>query len=302
MDALSLNSSDHLQAKTRSAMRPTFSRRGTIASMAALAGLLLAAGSLVTPWLTVFAGLQPIVGFDLDGGYLAGVGIASVGLIAVAAVAGGRTFLRPAAALGGLVMSIDALYQHARIAAYVSDPGPAGALTQPTLGSGALLMAAAGGLIMLAVLSAPLRPAALTRSVTMRLIVALGLFTAAWIHVLLAPRHLSESTILGTGYIVAAAVQLSLAVLALVRPRDWVWAGVIAVNAGLIAIYAYAVIIGLPFGNVDHASGLASVTGEPIDLPGIVTKAAEIGSLVIAFVLIGGADGRRETEEVLPAA
>jgi len=73
-------------------------------------------------------------------------------------------------------------------------------------------------------------------------------------------------------------------------PRDWNLALVVAINVTLIAIYAYAVLVGLPFaGTSEHgaAVGLVVGAGEPIDILGAVSKVGELLSLAIAFRLLG---------------
>ena len=74
------------------------------------------------------------------------------------------------------------------------------------------------------------------------------------------------------------------------RPRRWVYYGIVVVNVALVLIYADAVLVGLPFGATMHGSGLVIGSGEPLDLPGVISKAAELVSLALAFVLVGRAD------------
>ena len=264
-------------------------------------GLGLVALGAETPWLTVFRGLQPIPGFTLDGGYLSGAAVAAVAVLLVAATAGGARLLRLVAIVAALIVVADSLYVAARIAAYVADPGPAAALTQPTAGPGALLMAAGGLLILAAAVVAPLRPGRLEHGIGARLVLAGGLLLAGWVHLVLTPAHLGEATILGVGFLVAAIAQVGLAGLALARPRDWVWYAVVLVNTALIAIYAYAVLVGLPFSaDHDHAMGLVVGSGEPIDLPGAVSKIAELATLGIVFMLLGRSEQGAGTHATTP--
>lgn len=265
------------------------SRRTAIAASAAGIGLALAGLSLVTPWITVFRGLQPIPGFQLEGGRLAGLAIGVVGLLAVGATIGGGRVLRTIAALGALAILLDAALVHGQIAAYVADPGPAGPLTQPTLGAGAAGMAIAGGLLLLACLLIPLRNDRLQPRVALRLLMAAGLLVAGWIHLLLVPEHLAESTILGLGFLGSGIAQLALAGLVVWRSRAWNLSAVVALNATLIVVYAYAVLVGLPFGGGEHgdAAGLVVGAGEPIDAFGALSKIGEVVSLLIAFALLG---------------
>jgi hypothetical protein len=83
---------------------------------------------------------------------------------------------------------------------------------------------------------------------------------AGIIHLVMAPSHWGESSVEGAGFLVAGWVQLALAV-ALVRadpPRRPVLAGVAAVDATLIALWAVSR-TGLPFAG-SHAGHAASVT------------------------------------------
>lgn len=266
------------------------SPRAAVAVSAAGIGLALVALSLVIPWITVFRGLQPIPGVALEGGRLAGVAIGVVGLLAVGATIGGGRILRPVAALGGLAILLDAALVHGQIAAFVADPGPAGPLTQPTLGLGAAAMAVAGGFLLTASLLIPLRQDRLQSRVVLRLVMAAGLLVAGWIHLLLVPEHLAESTILGVGFLGAGIAQLALAGLGIWRPRLWTLSAVVALNATLVVVYAYAVLVGLPFSGGEHgeaAVGLVIGTGEPIDVFGALSKIGEVTSLLLAFALLG---------------
>ncbi|MEP6995372.1 MAG: hypothetical protein ABI968_12675 [Acidobacteriota bacterium] len=242
------------------------------------------------PWITVFRGLQPITGFQLEGGELAGVALGVVGLLAVGATIGGGRVFRSLAALGALAILLDAALVHGQIAAYVADPGPAGLLTQPTLGVGAAEMAIAGGLLLVASLLIPLRNDRLQPRVALRLLMAAGLLVAGWIHLLLVPEHLADSMILGLGFLASGIAQLALAGLVTWRSRGWNLTAVVALNAALIVIYAYAVLVGLPFGGGEHgeaAIGLVVGAGEPIDAFGALSKFGELASLLIAFALLG---------------
>ena len=61
------------------------------------------------------------------------------------------------------------------------------------------------------------------------------------------------------------------------------------VNVALLAVWAYAVLIGLPLGDGsghDAVSGLVIGSGEPIDLASAITKLAELASLSIALILM----------------
>jgi len=254
------------------------------------AGLVLVGVALGVPWITVFRGLQPIPGFVLEGGPLAGVLLGAVGLLLVGATIGGSRVLRPIALIATVAVIVDAVLLQMRIADYVANPGPAAPLTQPTAGVGAALMAAGAALLLVAIAASPVRRHRLERSDVVRLLLAGFLLIAGWIHLLLVPQHMDESPILGIGFAASGVTQLALAALVTWRPRDWNLAAVVAVNVTLIAIYAYAVFVGLPFGGgSEHeaAAGLVVGAGEPIDAFGAISKVAELAGVAIAFQLLG---------------
>ena len=261
-----------------------------IAVAAAGLGLGLVGLATVVSWITVFRGLQAVPGFVLEGGPLAGLVLGASGLLMVAATLGGGRALRPIAFVAAVVVVADATLAQLRIVDYVANPGPAGPLTQPTAGIGAGLMAIGAGSILLSIVVLPIQSRRLEPAVVARLLMSAALFLAGWIHLLLVPEHLDESPILGIGFLASGLAQLALAAVVLWRPRDWNLALVVAINVTLIAIYAYAVLVGLPFaGTSEHgaAVGLVVGAGEPIDILGAVSKVAELLSLTIAFGLLG---------------
>jgi hypothetical protein len=124
-----------------------------------------------------------------------------------------------------------------------------------------------------------------------RAFIAAALIATGWIHLLLAPEHLGESTILGLGFLASGLAQVGLAGLVMWRPASWNLGLVVVLNATLIVVYAYAVLVGLPFGagsDHDHAMapGLRIGAGEPIDWYGGISKVAELISAAIAFALL----------------
>ena len=124
-----------------------------------------------------------------------------------------------------------------------------------------------------------------------RLVMAAALFVAGSIHLLLVPEHLGESPILGSGFLASGIAQVVLAGLALWRLRAWSLGLTVVVNLTLIAMYAYAVLVGLPFSAASEhvhadAPGLMVGTGEPIDAYGLVSKIAELLSGAIALLLL----------------
>lgn len=278
----------YANALTQSSVIRHATPRASLAAASAVGGLALIALGSALPWLTLFRGLQAQPGFLLDGGKLAGVAIASAGLLLVAARIGGGRILRALAIVGSAGIMFDSLLVASRIAAYVADPGPAGPLTQPTTGPGPLVMAIGGAFLLIAAVSAPLAVRRLTRTDVTRLVLGGVLFAAGWIHLLLTPEHLNESTILGSGFFVAGIVQVVLAALVVARPRDSILYLIVATNVALIAIYANAVMIGLPFGAGEHqAAGLVLGTGEPVDIFGALTTIAQVAGFLVAVILLG---------------
>jgi hypothetical protein len=281
--------------------RPAASHRSRAAVVAAALGLVLVGLGAALPWLTLFNGLQPLRGFRLDGGDLSGLAVASAALLLIAARHGGSRVLRPLAVLGAAVVVIGALTSASRIAAYVADPGPTAALASPTQGVGPLVMAAGGGALVVAALIAPLPARAMRRATVVRVGLAAATFVAAWMHLVLTPEHLGESTLLGLGFLAAGLVQLALAAVVVERPSERALSLLVVVNVALLAIWAYAVLVGLPLADGGHdsgeAAGLVIGHGEPIDLAAAITKAAELASLLLAVLLLHR-PGARESGSV----
>jgi hypothetical protein len=267
-------------------------------SLVVLAVALMVIGAAL-PWLVVFNGLTAIRGFSLDGGMLGGAVLAVVALLYVQARHGGARYLRPLAIVIAFAVAADSVYSAWRIDQYIAAPGPTGVLTAPAPGSGPYVLAFAGVLLVVAAAIAPAAPGRLTGRSIARLALALLLLIAATIHLILTPEHLGISTILGLGFLAAGLAQLVLAAAAL-GGRGVVAAmgmnAVVVVNIALIAIYVYAVLVGLPIeaGHADDAVGLALGAGEPVDVKGGVDFAAEVAAVVIAAVLSLGRSGLTE--------
>ncbi|MEA5455052.1 hypothetical protein SPF06_10010 [Sinomonas sp. JGH33] len=263
--------------------------RATGALSAGAAGLALVGAGAWLPWLTVFNGLTTIRGFALDGGYLAGIALLAAGMLVLAGRRGGSAFLRPLAMIGCTVVLGDSLFSGWRIASYVGDPGPAAGLVMPVAGIGPLVMAVGGLALLFAGAVAPLGRRRLEPGLGLPLVLAVALFTAGWIHVVLAPEHFAESLLLGVGFLASGLMQIALSSLVVGRPRDGVLSLSIATNVALIALYAYAVLVGLPGdGGADsaHATGLIIGSGEAIEPTGVAAKLAELVALAFAIVLL----------------
>jgi len=133
---------------------------------------------------------------------------------------------------------------------------------------------------------------------------------AAVMHAVLTPEHFEHSTLMGAGFVAATVVELTLAMAVILAPITWVYAATIVVAAGLIGMYAWNVMIGLPFvqaaetaaheegaaheeaSHGGHQDGLVIGAGEPVDAAGAVTKGAELGSIALAGWLITRRPGR----------
>ncbi|HEY8718316.1 hypothetical protein [Pengzhenrongella sp.] len=277
-----------IAASSRARSSGSVRRRARAALVFAVVGLALITVSALLPWVTLFHGLQPIRGFRLDGGDLAGFAVASVALAAVAARHGGGRILRPLAVTGAIVVMAGSLNSARLIAAYVADPGPTGALVGPVAGFGPLVMAAGGLTLLAASLVGPAHDGRMRHGLPIRVVMAAATFVAAWMHFVLTPEHLGQSTLLGLGFLAAGIVQLVLCVVVVERPGSAALSVLVMVNVALLVIWAYAVLVGLPIGGEGQhaASGLVVGSGEPIDLAAAITKVAELVSLSIALVLM----------------
>jgi hypothetical protein len=274
------------------------SPRASAAVALTVAGALAVAAGAALPWVVLFRGLRPIAGFQLEGGILAAVAVAAAALPTAAGRLGGARLLRPLAVLAGLLVAADAVLNGVRIAAYVADPGPAGPLAQPAAGAGPWVMAAGGVLLAAAAAVAPVPHRRIDRGGVVRLALAAVLLTAGAIHLLLTPEHLAEATLLGLGFLAAGLAQLALAALIVLRPPgDLVLTAAVTVTVALVALYVYAVLVGLPFGESgehEEAAGLVLGAGEPVDWWGFVDLVAELAALPLAAVLLRSGAGEQE--------
>lgn len=267
---------------------------------AALAALAVVAAGLLLPWLTVLHGTAALDGIAAGGGILAGVAAASALVIVAADRYGwpsGRWFALGASA----VAAAGSVWAARSIEDYAAHPGPAGALASPEPGPGPWVLAAGSAAVAVAALL-PVRgefrgadrtgadrtgAGQTVAGLPARLGLAATAFTAGWIHLLLVPEHWGESVLLGAGFLGAGVVQLALALAVVERPGQAVHLALLAVNVALVAVWLYAVFVGLPVTG-PHAHGEAGWpvgAGEPIDPVAIVAKAAEITGAVWAGML-----------------
>ena len=262
-------------------------RRGLTISLIGTAMILMVLGAAL-PWLVVFNGLTTVPGLSLDGGFLAGIMVAVVCVLYVAARHGGARILRPIALVASAAVLADSLYSGWRIAGYIEHPGSTAALTVPSAGPGPYVMAAGAAILFVAAAIAPHRISPLARQALIRLLLALVLLTAASIHLILSPQHFSESPLLGVGFLLAGIVQLGAAAVVLTRADDRGLNLVLLVSIALIAIYGYAVFVGLPLDSehaADTAGGLTLGAGEPVDFTGLVNVIAQITAIPLALIL-----------------
>lgn len=262
--------------------------RGHLALACAAIGLALMAAADAMPWLTLFHGLRPLAGFRLGGGDLSGLAVAAVSLLLVAARHGGGRVLKPSAVvLAGLVVA-GGVSAALSIGSYVRAPGSAAALTAPSSGPGPWTLAAGGVAILVAALIAPVSRRPLPTAMRLPLLLAGATFAAGWMHLLLTPEHLGVSPVLGAGFLLSGLAQLALAVLAVERPSERVWSLLVMLNTALVVVWAYAVLVGLPFAGDEHGDvgGLAIGSGEPLDLAAVITKTAELAGIAVALVLM----------------
>ena len=262
-------------------------RSGITISLISAAVIFMILGAAL-PWLVVFNGLTSVPGFSLDGGFLAGIMVAVVCVLYVAARHGGAQILRPVALVASAAVLAGSLYSGWRISEYVAHPGSTAVLTIPSAGPGPYVMAAGAAILIIATATAPSRVTPLNRQALVRLLLALVLLTAASIHLTLSPQHFSESPLLGTGFLFAGIVQLGAAAVVLTGAGDRGLNLVLLVSIALIAVYGYAVFVGLPLDSehaADTAGGLTLGAGEPVDFTGAVTAIAEIAAIPIALFL-----------------
>ena len=102
---------------------------------------------------------------------------------------------------------------------------------------------------------------------------------AAAIHLALAPAHIGESHVLGWGFLVAAWIQLAIAVLAVTRPSKRLWLATIAASAAMVGTWAVSRTTGLPLSG--HAGEVESMT-----IVDLTTVGLELATIVGAIALL----------------
>lgn len=249
------------------------------------------------PWVTIFRGTETLTGWNGSPRYLAGLAVASAALTLLFLRTGLPIAFRRLAALAGLIVVAGTALNIWQVASMASPHSVTAQLLDPRLGPGPFVMLA-GAIFLLAGVAIPASASRVPAGVWPRVTLAGALFTSGWIHLALTPEHLQQATILGLGFLVAGLAQLALAGLLTVRPSNLAYYAVVGLSATLIALYAIAVLKGLPFGGGhDHGSGLVLGSGEPIDLQGAISKLAELFSLAAALVLVGRPDAIRPADQ-----
>ena len=159
-------------------------------------------------------------------------------------------------------------------------------LTVPSAGPGPFFTLAGGIALIGAALAAPAAQARLGRGMLLRLLLSVSLIIAADLHLVRTPQHIDEALLLGVGFLAAGLVQLAFAVYVVVGQDDRPIGLLLAVTIALIAIYAYALLVGLPLdsGHTDSVTGLRLGSGEPVTATGVVDVLAEIATVALALV------------------
>jgi hypothetical protein len=270
-------------AGVRAAPRPPLvDWRATAATAGVGAGTMLVLVGTLLPWVTATGELRPVNALAGDGAYLitAAVGVAAMWVAFLRS--GGSPVLRVLIGLSGVLIAYWAAFDTWQLTRLASG-GVAAGLS--LLGPGGPVVIAGGVVVAASAVASP-RPAAGARRVEpLRVLLAAALLTTASIHLQLMPDHFAESWILGLGFIVAAMAQLALGAVILVDGSRLAYLGMVGLSVVLIAIYAYAVLHGLPIGGRDM-EGLKVGTGEAVDLSGALSKGAELVSIVLALVLL----------------
>jgi hypothetical protein len=264
--------------------------RAVVAVLAVAGGSLLIAGSLL-PWLSLYAGIDPISGIDgLNGRVLVSTG-------AVSAAAGLIYIRRPSkqlqyglAALGFVASGFAAWVVSQVLGSYQqlqSDP-----LVLASLGAGTFV-ALGGALMVLGTLLVPRhadagrgrnRQATVVsaqrdaRTVLLTGVVAF-LVSAAMIHLVVVGPHLQESTLYAAFFVGAAVAQLVAAMtLTMSRHRRWLMAVALG-NALVIVVWAVSRTVGLPIG---PTPGVA----ESVSLPDVLATVAEVAIVTLSVALV----------------
>lgn len=280
-----------IRAATRLPSNPAFALHSvTYAPLLVAGGAICVAVSAFLPWVVVFGGLQSVRGIDVPVVLLA----EGASALALAAWVLGHREGKPRAlwllaVIAGVASVAYGALEVQRLVSFLSSPGPTGALLEPVAGPGAPLFVLGSLLMVAGIAMTGSRRIRVSFVVRRNGVLALALFGAGWIHLTLTHQHINESALLGLGFGLAALAQLALSAAAIRAPRNSIYLLIVAINIGLIVLYAYNAAVGLPLGDSghDHGGGLVSFSighGEPIDLYGIVCEVLQVLAIVIAFL------------------
>lgn len=249
------------------------------------AGVAIVLVAVALPWVTLLHGRQTVNGVRGDGAYLVAAALGAGALGAACLLRGRPRQLRALAAVAGLLIVYWALFDIEHIVNVVTGDPMAGVMGWPTMGPGPLLAAAGGVVLLGAALSLPTAARGVRRDQWPRLLLAGALLGTGAVHLQQSPEHLEVSAVLGAGFVVAAVSQLALGAAVLVRGHRLLYFAIIADCACFFALYAYAVLHGLPFPT--HAdAGLRLGAGEPVTLSGAVSKVGEAAAILLALPLV----------------
>lgn len=264
---------------------PTRARLPLTALGVVAAGLVVV-GALA-PWLSFFAGLQPIRGTDGPWGLvLAGLGLAAGAIATVHLFTAHPSSRWLLAGAGFGVLTIAAPLGVMLLAEFrmlAADPLLI-ARIEPGLGivllGGSLLAATSFVPIITPGETAPTRPAPSTRIVLAGVVLAAGL-----VHLLLTQEHLADSVPLGVGFLVVGVMQTAVAALLLLTRTRGPIAAALLVSAGSAVALLAAVTVGLPLIGHGMASGPLGPVEALDDVAGL-TLLAEVGAVVLSIRLL----------------
>lgn len=263
---------------------PRSGARVAIGSAGVATGIALVLMAAVVPWVTLLHGQQTVNGVGGDGAYLAAAAIGAGGLWAAYLLRGRPRQLRALVATAGLVIVYWALYDFEHIVHMVIDDPMASVMGWPLMGPGPLLAAGGGALLLASTLTVPAGARGVRWSQWLRVLLGAALLTTGAVHLQQTPEHLGISTPLGLGFAAAAASQLALGAVVIVRGHRLLYAAIVADCAFFFAVYVYAVLHGLPFpSHVDP--GLRLGAGETVTLSGAISKLGEAAAIMLALPL-----------------
>jgi hypothetical protein len=291
-----------LPPRTAAISRSGALERLPVSALAALGGA-LAVGGAAVPWLSLFAGLQPVTGLDGMNGQVAaalGATTLAVGLLFLATGSQRLRWLLGLLGFGILGIAgwsgINLLSTLAELQAdpfLVAQPGPGVAVL------------ATGGALVFATMFSPTPSDEATRlpvsASAMRTPIAASLTIAGFVHLAIGPEPLAESIVLGTAMIAAGVAQIALAVLVARRAAlAWPLILTIVLNAAFVVTYIVAVTVGLAIVDAQPAAmagmpGLDPIAHVDAVTPlGIGTIALEVaGAALAAGILVMRRAARR---------